>query len=117
MTSPITDDYIEQWLRNEDNASFDERQRRLRWLIDAFGQPAGYMVHHGGFISYRAFEEARRCYLYGQFIAVVLLCQIVLEHTLAGFFRAEGRNDLERDGFQRLLNEALQAGYISQQEY
>lgn len=117
MNPSITNKFIENWLRSEDKNSFNERRIRLRWLIDEFGSFDNIIAHYGGFISYRAFEEARRCYLYGEFIAVVLLSQIVLEHTLAGLFQMEGRDDLNCAGFKKLLDEAIRLGYTSQQEY
>lgn len=117
MNSNVTNEHIQNWLTNEDRGSFDERLIRLRWLVDEFGEFGNIITHYGGFISFRAFEEARRCYLYGEFIAVVLLSQIVLEHTLAGLFQMEGRNDLNRAGFRKLLDEAINTDYISQQEY
>jgi len=101
-----------QWLMAEDEASREARLERLRWLVETFGEPR-HLLFRGGPISYRAFEEARLCFLNGQFIATTLLSQVVLEHMLAGLFHSAGRDDLKGSGFKRLMKEAVKEGIIN----
>lgn len=108
-------EYLE-WLVGEDEASREARLERLRWLVETFGEPR-HLLFRGGPISYRAFEEARLCFLHGQFIATTLLSQVVLEHMLAGLFHSAGRDDLKGSGFKRLMKEAVKERIISAEEH
>ena len=62
------------------------------------------------------FEESRYCFVYGQFLAAIVLGLSYIDHTLADLFYASGRNDLKRSGISTLLHEALTEGWISQTE-
>lgn len=108
-------EYLE-WLMAEDEASREARLERLRWLVENFGEPR-HLLFWGGPISYRAFEEARLCFLNGQFIATTLLCQVILEHMLAALFHSARRDDLEGSGFKRLIDEAVKERFITPEEY
>jgi len=63
------------------------------------------------------FEEARYCFVYGQFLATIVLGLAYIEHSLAGLFYASGRNELERAGISILLKEALAYNWIDQAEF
>ena len=58
-------------------------------------------------------EEIRYCFAYGQFIAASLLGLAYIERTLAAYFYASGRNDLERAPLNKLLIAAQTHGLIS----
>jgi hypothetical protein len=58
----------------------------------------------------------RYCFAYGQFLATIMLGLGYIEHTLAGKFFAQGRNDLERAGIATLLREARDGGMLSDDE-
>ena len=106
----------DEWLTSEDNECRQERLARLNWL--ATNAPdAEYWVFPGGPMSKYLFEEARYCFVYGQFLATIVLGLAYIEHTLAGLFYASGRNDLERVGVSILLQEALACGRIGQSEF
>ena len=64
-----------------------------------------------------AFEEARRCFLSGEYLAAIILCETVLEHTFAGYLHMEGRNDAESLGFSPLLEMTYEKGFVSTDEY
>ena len=108
-------EYLE-WLVAEDEASREARLERLRWLVETFGEPR-HLLFRGGPISYRAFEEARLCFLNGQFIATTLLSQVVLEHMLAALFHSAERDDLKGSGFKRLVDEAVKERIITSEEH
>lgn len=113
MTS---DEELGEWLRKEDEVSRSFRVERLRWLIHRFGEPKDFFLP-GGLISFPAFEEARLCYLNGQYIGCVILSQVIVEHILGGMFAMAGRDDLQRAPFHSLLCEALSVGIITADEY
>lgn len=111
-----TKNNFKDWLEAEDQARFHGRLGRLKFAVEQYGEPR-HQLMTGGMIGYRAFEEARWCFVNGQFIACVVLTQMVLEHMLAGLFRIAGRDDIADAGFRRLLEEAQTESFISSVEF
>jgi hypothetical protein len=74
-------------------------------------------LFRGGLLSKYLFEEARYCFVYGQFLATIVLGLAFIEHTLASLFYGAGRNDLERANLAALLTEAVNSGWLSHEEY
>ena len=109
-------DEFETWLKNEDKANFDDRLKHLRWLAANAPQNNIWRFHRG-LITKHLFEEARYCFVYGQYLATIMLGLSFIEHTLAAKFYASGRNDLERASVSRLLDEALKSAWISDEEF
>ena len=105
-----------QWLIQEDKIAFDERLSRLEWL-EANIPTIEYQLFPGGYLSKSLFEEARYCFVYGQFLAVVMLGLGFIEHVFAANLYAEGRSNLERANLATLMREALNRGTLSQVEY
>ena len=105
----------EKWLSEEDSKCYDDRLSRLQFLAERT-LTEGYWSFDGLAGKY-LFEEARYCFVYGQFLATILLGIAYLETTLAASFYASCRNDLQRAPFSELLNEALSDGLISVDEY
>jgi len=106
----------EKWLNAEDQAKFVERLARLHFLGEQHGGPRDQLIT-GGLIGNLAIDEACWCFINGQFIACVVLTQIVLEHLLAGLFRIAGRDDIAGAGFGRILREAYSERFISSAEF
>jgi len=104
-----------EWLTREDNTCRKERLARLDWLASR-SPDAEYWVFPGGLVSKYLFEEARYCFVYGQYFATTVVGLAYIEHTLASLFYASGRNDLERASISTLLKEALNHGCVSQME-
>jgi hypothetical protein len=111
-----TNNSAEEWLSREDSVTRDDRVARLNSLIRQMPK-AEYLTFPGGMIAKSLFEEARYCFVYGQFLATIVLGLSYIEHTLAALFYASGRNDLERASMSILLREALSEGWISQDEF
>ena len=80
----------EEWLSQEDSSCFEDRLSRLEWLIAA-SPAAEYWIFPGGLNARNLFEEARYCFVYGQFIATILLSLAYIELTLAAMFFAAPR--------------------------
>src|SRR5437773_2713842 len=62
-------------------------------------------------------EETRYCFVYGQFLAVIVLGVAFVERALAAEFYSSGRDDLERENISVLLREARHAGWLNAAEY
>ena len=106
----------EQWLDNEDNVKREARLERLRWL-ESLMPKVDWMLHGTGQMSKYAFDEARYCFIYGQYLGSIILGLAFIEWSLAGAFYAAGRIDLERAGITSLSKEALNCGWLSQADY
>lgn len=113
MESPNT---AHEWLEHEDNVARSGRTSRLEWLAVHYPPATGFLLH-GGWLSKQLLEEAKYCFVYGQYLAVAILGVAFLERVLAAQFYAEGRNDLERAGGLDLLREAQQRGWLSPDEF
>ncbi len=111
----INDADLANWLRDEDSKCYEDRLFRLKFLAEPT-PTEGYWTFDGLTGKY-LFEEARYCFVYGQFLATILLGIAYLETTLAASFCASGRNDLQRAPLGRLFDEALSDGLISEDEY
>lgn len=107
----------EEWLDNEDKQCRDERLKRLKWLIKQYPDNVEVLLHHGGLKSHYLFEEARYCFVYGQYIASIMLCLSYIENLLASVFYASGRNDPQRTSLVNLLKEAKEKGLVSEAEF
>ncbi len=106
---------LAKWLIDEDDTCYEDRLFRLKLLAER--TPTGNYWSFDGLAGKHLFEEARYCFVYGQFLATVLLGIAYLETALAASFYASGRNDLQTASFSKLLNEALSVGLISIDEY
>ncbi len=104
-----------KWLRDEDQACFDGRAGRLRWIASIAPSKQAWLFH-GGWLAKQQFEEARYCFVYGQYIATVVVGLAFVERTLAAKFYAAGRNDLQRATAQQLFDEAHKVGWLTQSE-
>ena len=101
-----------RWLRNEDNLCFEDRLSRLRWLVE-HSPKKEYWTFPGGLLAESLFEEARYCFVYGQFLAANLLGLVYIERTLSALFYGAGRNDLESASLSKLLKEAHVANLVN----
>ncbi len=105
-----------EWLQNEDSICRPDRLARLNWLVSK-APDSDIWIFPGGLMTKYLFEEARYCFVYGQFLATIVLGLSYIEHTLAGLFYASGQDKLERASVSRLLREALRSGWIDQNEF
>jgi hypothetical protein len=105
-----------QWLRHEDKTAFEERLSRLKW-IEASMPMFEFQLFPGGYLSKSLFEEMRYCYVYGQYLAVVVLGLGFVERVFASDLYAANRSDLERASPATLMREELARDVISQDEF
>jgi hypothetical protein len=116
MSENLQSNDPEQWLSRKDEICHADRVERLRWLENELPK-AEYFRFHGGLLSKFLFEEIRYCFVYAQYLAVIVLGAAFLERTLAAMFYGAGRNDLERSSFTDLLQEAKNNRWLSEKEY
>lgn len=98
-------------LDREDAVCRPQRESRLEWLAEMTPK-CEYTMFPGACLTKFLFEEARYCFVYGQFIASIVLGAAYIEHTLAALLYAAGRSDLERANATTLLREAVALGWI-----
>jgi hypothetical protein len=95
---------------------FADRALRLAWIAEIMPE-AKYLTFPSGLMAKYLFEESRYCFVYGQFLAVIVLGLAFLEKTLASWFFMPGRNDLERASISKLLYEARNEGWLAEEEH
>lgn len=105
----------EEWVNYEDNVARQSRIDRLQWLLEQTPDSKIWLFHDG-IISHELFEQTRYCFVYGQYLATIILGMSFIEHSLAALFFGAGRNDLERANLSVLTEEALLAGWVNQEE-
>lgn len=66
-------------LRWHDDESRTARARRIEWASSLYQSPG---IVSGEFAQLRLMEEARACFIYGQFLATVLCATSAVEHLL-----------------------------------
>ena len=106
----------EEWLKNEDNVCREDRISRLNWIIQKYPN-IEIAMFQGGLKSNYLFEEARYCFVYGQFFASTMLSLAFIENMLASFVFGAGRNDLKKISALNLLKKAREEGIINDSEY
>ncbi len=96
---------LERGLRRYDADSFADRLRRLRLVATAETSPVGYLLHYPN--AKFLFDDAKNCFIFGQFGACIMVCQSLLEHHLKGMYRMAGKRNVIRFGFKRLIEHIL----------
>ncbi len=104
------------WLEREDRTCREDRLARLNWLTGLMSE-GEYLTFPGGWMARHLFEEARYSFVYGQFLAAIVLGMAYAEHTLAALLYGGGRSDLERANISVLLREAVKLAWLSEAEF
>ena len=100
---------LAEWLNRDDRAT------RLAWMAERINSEE-HRFEMGGLLGKSLFEEMRYCFAYSQFIAASLVGLAYIERTLAAYFYAAGRNDLQRATLRDLLSEAQSHGLIDRDQ-
>ena len=104
-----------EWLNREDAVNRDDRTTRLAWMAERINS-AEHRFELGGLLGKSFFEEMRYCFAYSQFVAASLVGLAYIERTLAAYYYAAGRNDLQRATLTDLLREAQAHGLIDRDQ-
>ncbi|MGB5143162.1 MAG: hypothetical protein WBO22_06685 [Shewanella indica] len=73
----------------------------------------GDMLLTGGLQSHLVFHELANSYVNGNYMAVVLLCQAFIEHSLSGEFIMRGQSTIVESSFKKILESAKAAEIIN----
>jgi hypothetical protein len=104
---------IKRKLKEIDKETFLDRCAKIEFLNSVLGEDFYYF--HPEFAVYY-FEEAKRCYIYSQFIASILMCQLVCTEMLKQPYRNRGNIALVNQyGFKDLINLAESDKFISKE--
>lgn len=111
----------EQWLRSQSEADMGSRGERARFVRQLVGPQDGWFAFHD-LLAKQVVEEAGWCYINGQFIGCVVLCQCFLENTFRGWLAMGGSSYgvtdewIEKAGFYVLIEKATEYGLVSPTE-
>jgi hypothetical protein len=106
------DEYFRRWITEGEQATVAYRIERYKFLWEEFGPPHD-MLLVGGIPSMFALDELKRSYVYGNFMATVLLAQVFIELSVGGFYLMTGKDDIAQKGFAVLIDMARQDGKIT----
>ena len=110
-------DELMAWLEAEDAKGRPWRARRLRDLLNILPVPPDGRSFLGGDQSIICFDEVRRCYLDGSYMAVVLLCLAYVERELAAHLYAAGWEKAKKARLAEMLERAYEDGKLSELEW
>jgi hypothetical protein len=106
----------EEWLEAEDTQQRAARSARLEWVREKMPK-VDRMVAGCGPISNYQLKEAQYCYVYGQFLAAIVLGLAFVENSLAGELYCTGQKRLSRGKLCDIEKEALKRGWLSEQDH
>ena len=94
------EDPAARMLREHDAESFDDRVRRLRYVMEVYPSDYEFLM---SMESHLAFDQARTTFVNGDHVAVLLLAQAFAEHRLQGDLINLGEEKVARSGMTRIL--------------
>lgn len=105
------------WLEADDAKGRATRVLRLRDLLDTMAVPTDGLTFFGGETSEICFDEVRRCYMDGSYMAVILLSLAYVERELAAVLYAAGWEPAKKAPLGKVLRKAHQDGFLSDLEW
>jgi hypothetical protein len=103
-----------EWLDHEDAATREDRITRLEF-VNIISSTGEILIFHGAEAKV-VYEEARYSYVYGQYVAVIMLSACFIERTLAAILYAAGSDEHERSQLPTLVKTAVGKGWFSEEE-
>lgn len=103
------------WLKTDEAASREKRAYRLSYLLEVVRPPKNGICFQGE-TSLQSFEEARRAYIHGLYLATVLLSLTCIEREVAGRLYMAGWEKAKHARLEELLLKAFENGMISVSE-
>lgn len=95
---------LSRLVATSDRKEHTERVIRLKWFDDVL--PDSYYAFHGGLTTLSLFEEMRRCFIFGQHIAAVIVGLSFIEHTIASILYTRGYKKVASAAYVRLVQMA-----------
>ena len=96
---------LEKWLQKHDKDTLADRLARLNTVKNAMASPSGYVLSSPD--SVFLFNDARDCFINGQFAACIIVCQSLLEHRFKGLYRMAGDDNIINISFKNLINKII----------
>lgn len=106
----------EEWIGAEDTRERAARLARLHWVMEKMPK-VDWMVAGCGPISKYQLEEAHYCYVYGQFLATIVLGLAFLESTLAGAFYCDGQKGISHGSVFDMAKTALKREWLTEEDH
>jgi hypothetical protein len=103
-----SNDYFAREFGEDERQTLSYRIDRLRFIWEEFD-----MLLVGGITSMFALEELKRSYVYGNYMATVLLAQAYIEQSLGGAYSLAQRDSVVEKGFAKLIDTAREDNIIS----
>jgi hypothetical protein len=107
---------VAAWLEEDDERSRNARAERAMWLVSLGHPESGWMVF-GGPGSAILWDEVRRTFVKGEFIACILAGQALLENILAALLNSMLGPTRRYNGLSEILVEVRHRGWISDEEF
>jgi hypothetical protein len=85
----------EAMLERHELKNVPSRADRIRWLSTAMPLRTSYMMP---LESLKVFQEARDCFVYGQYVATVVLAAAFVDHWLGGILTGRGSRKVAAKG-------------------
>jgi len=105
-----------QGFLEDEESTRNERLERLREFNNIIG-PTGDMLLQGGIQSQLAIHEVANSYVCGNYMAVILLSQAFIEHSLSGHFMMAGEDKIAESSFKKIIDKALETEHITNELY
>jgi len=103
------------WLEEEDTATRADRAGRAAWLVRK-GWPESGWIFFGDLGIIGPWDELRRTFINGEYLATILVGQAFLENVLAGLLEwPEG--SVGRAGLAEILAQVRDRGWITPDEH
>lgn len=117
LLSEVSDADLVRWLLADLHDGLQGKVARFRQLTDLSSVlgSSGTMLP-GGETTWHAWNEARTSYIHGNYVAVVMLCQGLAEHVLAGHFSLRPGTLPPRISFRETLDRCGESGVLGESD-
>ena len=99
----------EATIERHDKAELPDRARRVRWLNSVMPKHRGYMMP---LESHLVFSEAKNSFIYGQYVASIVLAASFIEHWLGVLVAQAGFEKEQRKGLAAIIKCARENGIL-----
>jgi len=105
-----------EMLEDDDEHTRPERAERAAWIA-SFGWPEDGWMLYGGMAGLAPWDELRRTFINGEYLATILLGQAFLEQNLAGFLNFFGGGSVGRAGLAEILSGFRDRGWLTDTDF
>jgi len=88
-------------IERHDKSEAPERATRIRWLNSVMPRESSFAMQVE---SYMVFSDAKDAFIYGQYVATILLASSFVEHWLGAIVAANGSVKVQRNGLAAIIS-------------